>query len=153
MRLGKERGSSIIEFALIFPLFLMLALGVVETGNMFRAWLTLTKSAQAAARFAATGQGVEEGDRLQRIRLKAREWESALPGSSPSMDVAICSWPGWQTDGDCIEDNAGEPCQAVEIRTGMSYSPVTPLVGDLLPAQIQLEASDRKVNEPWRRCD
>ena len=71
-----------------------LALLIIEGGNIFSSWLTLQKSAQMAVRFATTGQGDEEGNRLALILAEARKLESSLPGTSPTMQVDVCSRPG-----------------------------------------------------------
>lgn len=53
-RIGGEAGSTIVEMALILPLFLLLVVGIFEFG---RAWLiinTMNHATREALRFAAT---------------------------------------------------------------------------------------------------
>lgn len=149
---GSEKGSSLIEFALILPIFVALSLAVIEGGNMFRSWLTLNKSAQMAARFAATGQGDEEGTRLALIVAEARKLETSLPGSSPIMQVDVCSRSGLDVTAPCVSGQAGGPCEMVEVNVSYAYSPATPLLGSLMSEVLTLSGSDRKINEPWRLC-
>lgn len=49
-----DEGASAVEFALLFPLFIMLAIGTISAGFAFHAWLTVTHGAQESSRFAAT---------------------------------------------------------------------------------------------------
>lgn len=49
-----EEGASAVEFALLFPLFIMLAIGTISAGFAFHAWLSVTHGAQETSRFAAT---------------------------------------------------------------------------------------------------
>ncbi len=49
-----ERGASLVEFALVLPLILMLVLGLVSAGIAYNEKITLTHAAREAARFAAT---------------------------------------------------------------------------------------------------
>ena len=49
-------GQTLIEFALILPVLLLLLFGIIEFGAAFHAWLTLEHAAREAARYAATGQ-------------------------------------------------------------------------------------------------
>ena len=51
---AKDDGASAVEFALLFPLFIMLAIGTISAGFAFHAWLTVTHGAQETSRFAAT---------------------------------------------------------------------------------------------------
>lgn len=48
-----ESGASLIEFALILPLILMLVLGLVSAGVAYNEKITLTHAAREAARYAA----------------------------------------------------------------------------------------------------
>jgi len=51
-----RRGQTLVEFALVLPVLLLLLFGVIEFGATFHAWLTLEHAAREAARYAATGQ-------------------------------------------------------------------------------------------------
>jgi len=53
-RSRSDEGASAVEFALLFPLFIMLAIGTISAGFAFHAWLTVTHGAQESSRFAAT---------------------------------------------------------------------------------------------------
>jgi Flp pilus assembly protein TadG len=46
-----ERGTQMIEFALVFPVLLLLFAGAVEFGRMFYTYTTLQKSTEAGARY------------------------------------------------------------------------------------------------------
>ena len=49
-----ERGASLLEFALVLPLIVMLVLGLVSSGVAYNEKITLTHASREAARFAAT---------------------------------------------------------------------------------------------------
>ncbi len=53
-RTGQE-GQSLVEFALIVPILLIMMLGVFEVGWALRGYLTLTNANREAARFASRG--------------------------------------------------------------------------------------------------
>ena len=53
-RPDRDEGASAVEFALLFPVFIMLAIGTISAGFAFHAWLTVTHGAQESSRFAAT---------------------------------------------------------------------------------------------------
>jgi Flp pilus assembly protein TadG len=47
-----ERGASLVEFALVFPILLLLVLGIIEFGWAFNGWIILTGAAREGARVA-----------------------------------------------------------------------------------------------------
>lgn len=49
----RQRGQSIVEFALIFPLFILLIFSVIYGGLLFADYLTLSNTARSSAREAA----------------------------------------------------------------------------------------------------
>ncbi|HTG48712.1 MAG TPA: TadE/TadG family type IV pilus assembly protein [Actinomycetota bacterium] len=51
--LGRERGSAVVEFALVLPLVLILVLGLVQVGLVARDRLLVEAAARAGARAAA----------------------------------------------------------------------------------------------------
>jgi Flp pilus assembly protein TadG len=52
-RREKSRGQTLVEFALILPVFLMLTLGVVDGARIFSAYIAITNAAREGALFAA----------------------------------------------------------------------------------------------------
>ncbi len=48
-----QAGQSLVEFALIVPILLMIFLGVLDLGRSFYTYISLTNAAREAARFAA----------------------------------------------------------------------------------------------------
>jgi Flp pilus assembly protein TadG len=51
--MNRERGASLVEFALVLPLLLMIVLGLVSAGAAYNLKITLTHAAREAARYAA----------------------------------------------------------------------------------------------------
>jgi len=51
--LRKERGTALVELALVLPLLMVLLLGMVDFGKAFNAWIDETHLANEAARLAA----------------------------------------------------------------------------------------------------
>jgi Flp pilus assembly protein TadG len=52
-RARRARGNAAVEFALVFPLFIMLVLGIMETGRIYRVWHTIHFAVVEAARCAS----------------------------------------------------------------------------------------------------
>ncbi len=53
----KERGQSLVEFALIIPIFFILVLGIIDFGMALRSYITLTNAAREGARVGVVCQG------------------------------------------------------------------------------------------------
>lgn len=51
---GCESGTQMIEFALVFPVLLLLFAGTTELGRLFYQYTTLAKGTRAAARYLST---------------------------------------------------------------------------------------------------
>ena len=61
---NKQKGQSIIEFALVLPLFLLLVFGLFYIGMFFADYLTLSSIARSSAREAAVIQDINEINRF-----------------------------------------------------------------------------------------
>lgn len=146
-----RRGMTTLELALVMPFIIVMALGFIEMGNMYTAWMTVQKAAQSGARFAATGIGSEDGNRVNLIVQETEKWLESL-GSSDKV-VTVRSWSTTDGAGDGVSGNAGGPCGLVEVGVVFDYEPMTPILSSLFPDIIEITGSDRKLNEPWKPCD
>ncbi len=57
---GSQKGQSLVELALVFPIFLIIIAGVVEVSNLLITKNRVESAARAAARFAAAGGSESE---------------------------------------------------------------------------------------------
>ena len=65
-RLRSQRGAELIEFALIFPLLLLVMLGIVDFGFMFQRFEVLTNATREGARVAVL-PGYSDADTVSRV--------------------------------------------------------------------------------------
>ncbi|MBP2316725.1 TadE/TadG family type IV pilus assembly protein [Azospirillum soli] len=56
-----ERGTTMVEMALVFPLLLVLTFAILEFGNLSYQWLIAEKATEMGARFAVTSNIVATG--------------------------------------------------------------------------------------------
>ena len=54
--LPRDRGAAAVEFALLFPVLLLIVFGIIDFGRALNAQITLTQAAREGARLAAVGQ-------------------------------------------------------------------------------------------------
>jgi hypothetical protein len=107
-----------VEFALVLPILLIVALGLVQVGLILRDQLVLVEAARAGAREASvTGQ---EAD----VRNAVNRAASTL--DPDHFDLAVIR-----------EGTQGDP---VTVRLGYDETSQIPLVGWLFPSTIHLAA-------------
>ena len=53
--IGQKKAQSMVEFALILPILLLLIFGILEYGRLFFAWISIENAARVGARYASTG--------------------------------------------------------------------------------------------------
>ena len=57
---NNENGQTLVEFALILPILLLLVMGIIQFGIIFSAQIGITNAAREGARAAAVGYSVTE---------------------------------------------------------------------------------------------
>lgn len=59
-----DSGAAAVEFALLFPIFMVLALGIITAGTAFSRQINVTQAAREASRYGATYDisGITTGD-------------------------------------------------------------------------------------------
>ena len=80
MRQARDRGAAAVEFALLFPLLMLIVFGIIDFGRALNAQITLTQAAREGARLDALG----ESD-------VSAETQAAATGLSPvTVTVTAC---------------------------------------------------------------
>lgn len=89
--LGRQRGASAVEFALVAPIFFLLLFSVVDFGAMMWANLTMQHAVREGARYAVTGQsGLDaQGSRYNAVLDKIRQ--SSL-GVYAMSNAKVATW-------------------------------------------------------------
>ncbi len=101
-----ERGQSLVEFALLLPIFLVLVLAVADFGWALRSFITATNSAREGARLGVTGAPA-----------------SAIQGR------AVATSANMLTTADVTVSNpGGTPGSSVVVNVNTVYHYITPLV-------------------------
>lgn len=63
-----DRGVAIVEFAIIFPVLLLMTFGAIEIGLMMATLTTLEGGLKEASRYGITGQSPSDATRIEKIR-------------------------------------------------------------------------------------
>ena len=83
-----ERGTQLVELAIVLPLILMLFAATAEFGRFFYTYTTLSKATRSAARYITTGvkEGVAADDKATNLAVygnAAGEGDPLVYGLSP----------------------------------------------------------------------
>jgi Flp pilus assembly protein TadG len=115
----RERGTAVVEFALVLPLVLVMALAVIQVGLLARDRLLVEAAARAGARTAA----VDPNDDAAR--------DTAV-GSAPGLDGASMS---------VTVTRAGTRGDPVTVRIVYADATRIPLVSWLFGASVSFDAT------------
>jgi Flp pilus assembly protein TadG len=126
---GRSRGQTLVEFALVLPIFLVVVIGVFDLGRAVFSYNTLTNGVREGARLAAVNQEVDS--------VQSRTSNQAITLGLTNADITVSYVVD---DGTDPSDNAAcaSPialdCQVV-VRASYSWSAITPLIGQLIGPQ------------------
>jgi len=157
-RIPRRAGAqSLVEFAVVLPLFLLLLLGVFEIGSLMECWVALQHAADEAARYATTGEGYSDGPGVREARIAAVARAAALGvvidpgagGTAPGyFHVAIRS-SGSSPD-PSAPDNAGGANDIVRVEITYNFPLAFRIFGPDTPF-LPLHVEALSVNEHFSR--
>ena len=130
-----RRAQSLVEFALILPVLILLIFGLIDFARVFQAYVTLENAAREAGRYAVTGQRMTSLslDREESIRKVGHDAIIGLPrrtGSGTPMRTNVSSDTSgfWQIDFSDKDgnDTPGQSGEMVHIRVSYTLEMMTP---------------------------
>lgn len=80
----QERGATLLEFALVAPLLLLLTFGTFEFGMFFKDYLTVANTTRAGARVGSAAGSSADAD--YQILQSLKSAAAALPGGANSIE-------------------------------------------------------------------
>jgi hypothetical protein len=128
-----ERGQSLVEFALILPILVLLLVGILDFGRAVYAFNTVNNAARQGARLAIVDQTVAH---IQE-RAATEATNLGIDPADVEVDFRDLSTP--DTPDSCPGDVAGDDnnlgsivfCIAV-VSVPYDYTAATPLIGNLV---------------------
>jgi Flp pilus assembly protein TadG len=124
MRLGSTKGQTMLEFALVAPLFVFLVFAVIDFGRMFFVQMNLQNAVLEAGRFASTGNHLPDpnnpGQTLSRVASIIATAQQAALGASIT-NIQISSLNGGS-------GSAGGPGDILTVSLTTSLELLTPMV-------------------------
>jgi hypothetical protein len=129
----KEKGQSMVEFALVLPLFLIVMFIIVDFGVGFSRWLVITNAAREGARFGSVGASPAEV-----VDRTIRTSHGLLDAGGVTVEYA-----------DFEGDGVG-PGDAVVVNAEYGYGLITPIgqIFDSLAGSITLSScADMRIEQ------
>jgi Flp pilus assembly protein TadG len=131
-----ERGQSLLEFAAVVPIFLLVVMGVVDFGVGLKSWIQITNAAREAARFGAIhcSAGDMGGISVEDLVVQ-RAVDSATGLDLDASNVTVTN---------CV---ANTSTQSVTVDIDYDYKLISPLGGMMsflgggIPSTIALNSS------------
>ena len=123
-RRGKgEDGQSLVEFAFVLPIFLLVLFAIIDFGMAFHAWIAVTSSAREGGRLGAVHPSLEaagspcfgEGSLAQCIENRVRDTAGSI---GDDLEVNV-------TNAD------GMPGESVVVDVSYVYTLITPMANML----------------------
>lgn len=137
MRRHRATGQSLVEFALILPILLLIIMGVVDFGRAIYDYNAIGNAAREAGRTAIVNQYPDA------VRAKAAQQATAV--GIPTADPGDCPGSGGPTSTDAgtcfalLSSDLSGPCDSppdvgcvavVSVRT--TYNAITPIIGNIV---------------------
>jgi Flp pilus assembly protein TadG len=124
----RNGGQSLVEFALVLPLFLLLFFAIVDMGRAVFVYNSVTNAAREGARLAIVNQDAPT------IISRAKQQVSIAETVDPSVDVKF-----YQDNGDGTADTSNEctatggyfHCIAV-VTFQATFRPLTPIIANVV---------------------
>lgn len=121
LNLKEDKGQSMVEFAMILPVLLLIIIGIIEFGFMFSGYLALSNASREAVRTVSLG----ETDMVAIQRAK----DVAITLNPTKMNVSISPSAALRDRGD-----------SVRVTIVYDYDFLTPFMEALFGGDLQLEA-------------
>ena len=137
----EKRGQTIVEFALILPIFILLLVGLFDVGRAVYAYNTVNNAARQAARLAIvdqTPQHIRERGASEAVSLGIEATDVDVEFRLVSTPNVANSCSAFVADGTPDAGGASGITRCIAVVTvPYDYQAATPLIGNLI-GNIQL---------------
>jgi Flp pilus assembly protein TadG len=138
LRARGTRGATLLEFAIILPLFLLLVTGILEFARAFNIYQVVVNSARVGARITALPPGSQSSSAIVNAKINEYLQSNGLQGCAPGCVT--------------IEGMSGGPGTPAGVTvqypyTFTTFGPMAALLGGDDPGTITLSSTSRMRNE------
>jgi Flp pilus assembly protein TadG len=136
---ARGRGQALVEFALVFPLFILLLAGMIDFGMGLSQYMTIINAARESARLGVTACTNPTGCKAA-VEAKAI---AVAGGIAPTVDVTCAKPEPDLTPIDCAAAGASSG-DSVTVKVSYTYHMIWPLA---FGTTIQLDSSVKMMIE------
>jgi Flp pilus assembly protein TadG len=134
VRPRQSGGQALVEFALVFPILMLLVFGIIDAGRLIFTYNTIANAARSGARVAIVNQSTSGASTCDTTQPTAWPTGCAIAAgvgiNVTTADVAV-GYRNPSDTGACASPSIG--CLAVVTVTGR-YQPLTPVIGQIIGA-------------------
>ena len=130
----ERRGQSLVEFALILPVFILLLVGIFDLGRAVYAYNTINNAARQGARLAIVDQTIDHVQDLaaeDAVSLDILESEIEVDYRLLASPDLAGSCDAFVADGFAEAPRGVRRCMAV-VKVPYQFEAATPLIGQIL---------------------
>ena len=84
-----EEGAAAVEFALVFPLLIMILFGIIEFGRVYSEYQVYQGAAREGARFAAVRNASGTGPDIDAVRARVIDAAAPYGGNVTSGSISV----------------------------------------------------------------
>lgn len=145
MRADGRKGSAMIEFAMIAPVFFVLLLGIIENGIIYFASSTLQYATDNAARYIRTGQAQAASATQTQLRTRICNDIAPLLACSSNLQIDVEAYSGYSSANFVAATDSsgnlkttlnnyqpGTACNVVLVRSFYTWNIITPVLSPFL---------------------
>jgi Flp pilus assembly protein TadG len=113
----RERGSVLVELAIVLPLVLALVFGIISFGTAHEQKVSLTNAAREGARFGATlPWSATWATQVQAVTVASATGDLNASVSGRAICVALNDGTGWNTGSPCFNDGLATNEPRVQVK-------------------------------------
>lgn len=134
----RERGASLVEFAFIAPLMVLLVMGVLDLGRAYRMDIRLENAAREGAAFGQLFPNkVDCGSSLD-IHERVSDEEPGV-ATSPSFTITVIGIDeGAETEIVGCNSGIAHPGERLRVEVSAEYQVMTPVVSQVVGKSIEM---------------
>lgn len=151
---GDERGVSLVEFAMILPLLLLLIFGIIEFGRLISARETVNQATRNSARYGSANQvtvnGVPQYLDCDLIRAAGTDTGGLVTITASEITVAYDNGPGTGSYGSCPAGGSGPNENSIAsgdrviVTVSTQLDLMTPIISQFFGGSVTLTSTDRR---------
>jgi len=136
-RRGRDghRGQSLVEFALVLPVLLLLALIAIDFGRIYLGWINLQNMARIGANYAANNPPGNGYDSAEYAALMAADAQATNCPLAPGQPAAPSYF---DTGGNGPTNDIGD---RASVSLTCRFHPITPLISLIVGANVDVSAT------------